>query len=900
MKYVLIFLVFFFFSCSQENQLSSDCIYVADDSISEMIFLGSGNYSLSLGTNDNTAPSIEKPLMNVSLTYTYSIEKHEVTQKEYVDLMGGIVEEGKDNYPITSVTYYDAILYANAKSKKEGYDTAYVYSAISFDSEGRCINLEGLVFNPLKDAYRLPTEAEWVYVAQHGWDPSKAWTNLNSNYQSHPVCSLEVNEYGFCDMAGNVMEWVNDWLGSFIDTTVTNFVGAPDGGSLGQRVVKGGSFNKAPQNITLYSRGDVYAVTSANQANYVGFRLAFGAIPSPVWINNTGASSSRISITATSSQIKDMVGTYNAKVAFVNYETGNLSYIDFSNSSLSVYEIQDTMPVYHPEISPDGKHVAFCTKLEGVSGASSVYIRDLNLSVSNLTRLDVENAAIPRWRVLPDGDTVIVYVSDAGNNKEEADWKVKSTWQVPFRNGKFGTPQKLYNGSFHGGISEDGSLAVSGARLLRANINGKDTVWYNGEQACNVSLSRDKTKRTLFLDFGGKTGANFVGSSYGIHERLLISDSTNQLIQTIAAPKNKAFDHTEWANSSDIAVASTTTPNGAHNELYLISTKDSSLLKLAEGNELWHPSFWINTKILSIQNGLDLDSAGVYLIPNASAINSILRVKMEMFWKSKNNADIILLGSSRIEKGVNPMQLNNRFYALNMATVGALDQKAINFFAQNYVFNHVSNIKYLVISLDIDGFSSNGSALSYLYQEMPGYIYDANHEFWKYGLPDNFEEAVEKSLAPSEALIANYSTYRGATFDSSESWRGENPLIAYDSLWAEQYPFLLENAKNDLLTLIQECKKRNVKLIGIIFPQSPYYKNTGSFGRYGLSRTKAKELIEWLKMIQNENSNFILMDENKFGSHDYDDSMAYDYDHLSIIGAYQLTSRLDSILISLE
>ena len=170
-------------------------------------------------------------------------------------------------------------------------------------------------------------------------------------------------------------------------------------------------------------------------------------------------------------------------------------------------------------------------------------------------KLDVENAAIPRWRVLENGDTAIVYVTSAENNRDETAFWALSTWQVVFKDGAFGEPEKLFDGAFHGGISEDETLAVTGARLLRARVAEKgstvmssavDTVWYNGEQACNASLSKDGTKRTLFLDFGGKTGREFVGEDYDTHERLLIVDSTGKLIQSVAAPAGYTFDHSEW------------------------------------------------------------------------------------------------------------------------------------------------------------------------------------------------------------------------------------------------------------------------------------------------------------------------------------------------------------------
>jgi|GEM_PF-3388194 len=33
---------------------------------------------------------------------------------------------------------------------------------------------------------------------------------IDGNRQTHPVCTCFPNEYGLCDLAGNVREWVND------------------------------------------------------------------------------------------------------------------------------------------------------------------------------------------------------------------------------------------------------------------------------------------------------------------------------------------------------------------------------------------------------------------------------------------------------------------------------------------------------------------------------------------------------------------------------------------------------------------------------------------------------------------------------------------------------------------
>ena len=899
MRSLLLLLTLIFISCSLDDGKPSGVLFEYDQEHAQMVKIIPEENEAALGTDDSNVKFSESPKMNVNFTYSFSISKNEVTRKEYAELMGkdDYLPEDSGSFPQVNVTYYDAVLYANARSLSEGFDTAYTYSSAIFNANGNCSFLEGLLFDSSKEAYRLPTEAEWVFVASQNWKPSQGWNNLNSDYRVHDVCTADINALSICDMAGNVMEWVNDWLGNLLDTTLTNFVGAPDGGSLGQRVVKGGSFKNAPENISLYSRGDVYAVTSSTKSDYVGFRLAFGSIPSPVWVSGSKASLSRISIEATSSEVKMITGTYHTKLVFVDNETENLAYIDFSNATLSVTEIQDTLPVFHPDISPDGKSVAFCTKSEGVSGTSEVYVRDLNPNGTNLVKLNVPSAAIPRFRILPVGDTVIVYVSDAGNNKEEGSWKEKSTWQVPFSGGKFGTPVKLFDGSYHGGFSEDGSLVVTGARLLRANVNGKESLWYNGEQACNASLSRDSTKQTLFLDFGSKTGKDYVGESYSIHERLLIADSIGNLIQSIAAPKGYTFDHTEWSNYSNIAVSSVANVQGAHKALYLISTRDSSLLKLAEGNELWHPSLWVNKQNLLLQTDLDLDSLGVYMTKESVVGESfILRYKMELLWKYYDSVQIAIIGSSRSFSAVNPFLLTSGF-GVNFSHVPN-DIYISEYFIQNYFLPLFSKLKTIVVALDLDMWYKikNDDWFNY-YRKAPGFTYDYNHNFWKDGVPKVFLQVTENSWGASSDQRSRLTDSLGYIFTPSSEW-GDYPQILRDSINSDEN-IRLSEAMTALENIIHLASASDVNVVGVIFPLSPMYRESGAYGRYGLRRSRAETLIEDIKDFEKKYSNFRLFDENKFGLHDYDDSMAENWDHLSSLGATQLTSRLDSLLKTL-
>ena len=875
-----------------------------EDSLAGMLRIKAVGETVLLGTNEVTAKVNERPSMKARFDYDFSMGRTEVTCAEFNDLMTakGLSLSCEASVPATNITYYDAVLFANERSKSEGFDTAYTYSRAVFDSEGHCTNLEGFAYRPEEDAYRLPTEAEWILVAKANWNVSGAWTSENSDYKLHPVCEKADSSSQVCDIAGNAMEWVNDWLGKFRDTTVTNFVGAPDGGALGQRIVKGGSYRNSAESITLYSRGDVYTVTSSTRADYVGFRLAFGAIPGATWMRNDGkVASSRVVPLASSAAMRSLFQTYKTKLAFRNENSGNLAYIDYSSGNLSVHEIEDSLDVHHPEISPDGKYVAFCTGLEGVSEMSELYVRDLNATGSNLVKLEVESAAIPRWRVLESGDTVIVYVTDAGSNKEESAFKSASTWQVPFANGKFGKPQKLFDGAYHGGISADNALAVTGAKLLRARVSGRDTVWYGGEQACNASLAKDRSKRTLFLDFGGKTGREYAGVNYGTHERLLVVDSVGNLVQTLAAPAGYSFDHSEWVSNGNFAVATLTNANGAHTKIVLVNLTDGSLVELVEGDELWHPTLWISEIQSSAGTSVgehlfEPDSAGVYFVEGQDWPHEALGYKMNLMWKYANQVEILCVGSSRTEDGIVANKIQSGF-ALNMGHSGN-DMNASLFVAENYGVNHLKKLKTIVVSLDFDLWRFETDYSDLIFLNTPGYIYDKNHSFWKDEDMADFSQIVEAA--------SPFSTIAAVAYGESMGWLGNEfvewgaPLVESDTNWSVTESYALDWNLDRLENFVKEMDRLQINVIGVIFPQNPRYRETGSWGRYGPQRSAAEKYIESVKALAGRVSRFAVLDENRNGNHDYTDQMALNTDHLSAKGAEQLTARLDSLLKTLR
>ncbi len=174
-------------------------------------------------------------VFEVAITNSFLMDKFPMTQDLYQSVMGKNPSGFKgDDLPVENVSWFDAVLFCNALSEKNGLEPVYQ------------VNGEKVQIDYEKNGYRLPTEAEWEYACRgnltderYGILDEIAWYSGNSDKHSQGVGQKKPNAFSLCDILGNVSEWCNDWYGEYPRGPQKDPVGPPSGF---ERVLRGGSW----------------------------------------------------------------------------------------------------------------------------------------------------------------------------------------------------------------------------------------------------------------------------------------------------------------------------------------------------------------------------------------------------------------------------------------------------------------------------------------------------------------------------------------------------------------------------------------------------------------------------------------------------------------------------------
>jgi len=213
----------------------------------EMVVIPAGEYLMGSSNTEIAALVREQgdtfrregPQHKVSFARQFAAGKFEVTFAEWeVCVSDGVCKSnsnpsdegwGRGKRPIVNVSWHDAKEYVAWLSEKTGA------------------------------TYRLPTEAEWEYVARAGTSTKYSLGSVIAKSQAQfsegaygsagktsEVGSFKPNPFGLYDVHGNVWEWTEDCLRNSYD-------GAPSDGSAALegdcafRVLRGGSWNRFPE-----------------------------------------------------------------------------------------------------------------------------------------------------------------------------------------------------------------------------------------------------------------------------------------------------------------------------------------------------------------------------------------------------------------------------------------------------------------------------------------------------------------------------------------------------------------------------------------------------------------------------------------------------------------------------
>jgi formylglycine-generating enzyme required for sulfatase activity len=288
-------------SCETTDQMT----YIQSSGVSSFL-LGTPRKDPDHKSVSEPDESINDNQFSTSFSYNFAMGQHEVTQKQFKDIMGYSPKDNgaSDTLPVTNVSWHEAAMYTVLLSQKRGLTPCF--NCGSFDpASGQpftntCIAAEGLntesAYVNRCNGFRLPTETEWelayraqigdsIYTDFHNGNMEQAkkedykdnrldkigFYKQNSGGKPNPIMKKSPNAWGLHDMSGNVAEWVFDWYKSSYSGNSTDRIGPLKSESTKERVFRGGHFDSFPHQCRGSKREKA---DPATKQPTVGFRIA--------------------------------------------------------------------------------------------------------------------------------------------------------------------------------------------------------------------------------------------------------------------------------------------------------------------------------------------------------------------------------------------------------------------------------------------------------------------------------------------------------------------------------------------------------------------------------------------------------------------------------------------------